>query len=367
MLKKGIRIFVIILVLVLLYIGILLGYGTATDYQPVGAETLQPEQQSNLSIITDSSLSFSIWNLGYAGLGKESNFFFDHGNIYLSDGKMVRPEKEITEKNVEGIRNWVASNRTDFVLLQEVDYESKRSYYINTFKICGEQLPGYAAYFAPNYKADYVPIPVFEPWHAYGQVLSGLASYSKFQPYFSERVQLPGSFGWPTRIFQLDRCVLAQKFKTAFGGDLIVLNVHNSAYDKTGELKAQQMAFLKEMMLSFYDEGNFVVVGGDWNQCPPGFPFDSFMPGKTQGYTQISVKEDYLPEDWTFAFDPSTPTNRKIREVYEPGVTFETLIDFYLLSPNLKIKEVKADQLHFEYSDHQPVKLEMEFILPMEN
>lgn len=350
------------LVLLLLYLGILLGYGTYTDYQPTGAEQLSAERKAALNTIVDTSLTFSIWNLGYAGLGKESNFFFDHGNIYLSDGRMVRPAKDITEKNIAGIRQWLTENQTDFLLFQEVDYQSKRSYYINTFLSCADRLPGYSAYFAPNYKADYVPIPIFEPWQAYGKVYSGLASYSKYQPYHAERIQLPGSFEWPTRIFQLDRCVLLQKYKTNFGKDLIVMNVHNSAYDKTGELKAQQMAFLKELMVQFYEEGHFVVVGGDWNQCPPNFAFDAFMPGRTQGYTQINIPDDYLPGGWTYAYDEKTPTNRKIREVYEPGITFETLIDFYLLSPNLILKKVETDQLNFEYSDHQPVVLELQFM-----
>ncbi|MEZ4981345.1 MAG: hypothetical protein R2769_07110 [Saprospiraceae bacterium] len=84
------------------------------------------------------------------------------------------------------------------------------------FEACAKKLPGYSAYFAPNYKADYVPIPVFEPWHAYGKVLSGLASYSKYQPYENPKNTIAGEFPWPTRIFQ-DRCVLEQRFKTAFG------------------------------------------------------------------------------------------------------------------------------------------------------
>ncbi|MEZ5056699.1 MAG: endonuclease/exonuclease/phosphatase family protein [Saprospiraceae bacterium] len=362
MLKKGLRLVVTALVVVLLYVVLVLAYGTLTDYRPTGSEVLEASGNSAFEIIEDSLLSFSIWNLGYAGLGKESNFFFDHGSIYFSSGKMVRPDKEITEKNVKGIENWTASHPTDFVLYQEVDFDSKRSYYINVFEACAKKLPGYSAYFAPNYKADYVPIPVFEPWHAYGKVLSGLASYSKYQPYETQRIQLPGEFPWPTRIFQLDRCVLEQRFKTAFGKDLVVMNVHNSAYDKTGELKAQQMKYLNEMVSREYQKGNYVIVGGDWNQCPPGFQFDQFMPGRTQGYTQFSIKNDFLPEGWTFAYDAKIPTNRKIKEVYQPGTTFETLIDFYLLSPNVKLRNIAGEQLNFEFSDHQPVLMQVELM-----
>ncbi|MEZ4949471.1 MAG: hypothetical protein R2784_08805 [Saprospiraceae bacterium] len=122
MLKKGLRLVVTALVVVLLYVVLVLAYGTLTDYRPTGSEVLEASGNSAFEIIEDSLLSFSIWNLGYAGLGKESNFFFDHGSIYFSSGKMVRPDKEITEKNVKGIENWTASHPTDFVLYQEVDF-----------------------------------------------------------------------------------------------------------------------------------------------------------------------------------------------------------------------------------------------------
>src|SRR5690606_33678797 len=127
------------------------------------------------------------------------------------------------------------------------------------------------AFFAPNYKVSRVPIPILEPWNAYGKVLSGLATYSRFQPYQSTRLQLPGSFAWPTRIFQLDRCVAVHRYRLSNGKELVVMNVHNSAYDADGALKRQEMAFLRELFLEEYGKGNYVLAGGDWNQCPPYF------------------------------------------------------------------------------------------------
>ena len=43
----------------------------------------------------------------------------------------------------------------------------------------------------------------------------------------------------------------------------------------------------------------------------------------------------------------------------QKGKTFTTLIDFYLVSPNVEILEVKTIDLDFKYSDHQPISLKV--------
>jgi endonuclease/exonuclease/phosphatase family metal-dependent hydrolase len=242
-------------------------------------------------------------------------------------------------------------------MLQEVDIRSKRNYYTPQFDRIAGLKPGYASFFAVNYSSPWVPIPVFQPWKAYGGVYSGVATYSRIQPTKSTRYQLPGAFDWPTRIFQLDRCVAEHRLSLPNGRELVLYNIHNSAHDKDGALKHQELAFLRELFLKEYDKGNFVIAGGDWNQCPPGIEFDIFMPGRTQGYHQLNIDPDFLPLDWQWTYDLKTPSNRKTKLPYRSGETFETLIDFFLVSPNVLVKEVKCSDLNFQYSDHQPVKM----------
>ncbi len=362
MIKKALKILGWFFLLCALYVAGVLLYGTLTDWQPETVIDVKPAQPAAEKIINDSIVSFAIWNVGYGGLGAKSNFFFDNGDQVFSNGRMIRSPRESVDEYIAGAELFVSSTKSDFFLLQEVDYDSKRSYYINQFDRYREKLPNYAAAFAANYKNDRVPLPVAEPWRVYGRVHSGLATFSRFQPLKSERYQLPGKFDWPTRIFQLDRCVLKQSFSVKNGKELVVFNVHNSAYDKGGKLKKQQVEFLKKMFLAEYEKGNYVVVGGDWNQVPPNFPFDRFMPGNTGGYSQISIPDNMMPEGWLWAFDPTTPTNRKTKEIYTPQVSFETLIDFFLISPNLKIKKVKGIKQGFRFSDHQPVWMQAELL-----
>ena len=263
---------------------------------------------------------------------------------------------------MDGILQVLQSVESDFFLLQEVDFASKRSYFTNEFEAIGALKEGYSRFFAQNYVAQRVPIPIFEPWRAYGRVNSGLGTYSRFQPQSSRRLQLPGSFDWPTRIFQLDRCLSVHSFELKNGKNLMIVNVHNSAYDADGSLKQQQMAYLRDFALAAYEKGDYVVIGGDWNQCPPFFRFDGFMPGNTDGYTQINIDPEFLPADWQWIYDPTIPTNRKTRKPFQAGKTFITVIDFFLISPNIQVRNVKCLDQQFRFSDHQPVWMEVELL-----
>ena len=345
--------------LILLYVGGVLVYGTVRDFQPEPQIIVQPAQAAAETNIRDSVFTFTIWNLGYGGLGAEANFFFDGGNMFFSGDRMVRSSRENVEKYNEGINTYIKNNPSDFMLLQEVETRSKRSYYTNQFANISNLLPDYASCYAVNYQVDWVPLPIFQPWKAYGATDSGLGSFSKYQPESTTRVQLPGSFDWPTRIFQLDRCAAIQRYKVNNGKEMVVINVHNSAYDKDGSLKAAQMEFLNQIFLEEYEKGNYVIVGGDWNQCPPGFQFDKFMPGNTSGYTQTNIEHGFVPSDWTWCYDSNTPTNRKVRDSYKSGETFITVIDFYLISPNVQLLRIQTDDLDFLYTDHQPVRMKV--------
>lgn len=357
-LKTAFRTVGIALFLSALYVALVLLHGTFTDYRPKAVENLTAHQSSAEALVAEDELEFVIWNLGFGGLGKESEFFFDaSGSQYFSGGKMIHATQPMVEKNNRGILEFLAGNEADFFLFQEVDQSSKRSYYYNQFQALANSRPGFEAHFATNYKVGRVPIPIMEPWHVYGKTYSGLATLSRFRATEAERYQLPGSFDWPTRIFQLDRCIAIHRYPTDRSGDLVVMNIHHSAYDEGGELKKQQMAFLKDLLIAEYAKGNYVVVGGDWNQCPPDFAFDHFMPGQTEGYTQINISADYLPADWTWAYDAKTPTNRKTHSPYHRGQTFVALIDFFLVSPNVEVVAVSGVDQGFDFSDHQPVRM----------
>lgn len=247
----------------------------------------------------------------------------------------------------------------DFYLIQEIDRNSRRSYEVDMVREINHVLQGYSSSFAVNYDVKFVPVPYTNPM---GKVFGGVATFSRFTPTVSERVQYPGKFPWPTRIFFLDRCYLTQRYPLSNGKELIVINTHNSAYDETGEIKGGEMNAIKAFVEAEYKKGNYVIAGGDWNQCPPNFQHDKFIPKSGyDGFMPPSMSFDYTPENWLWAYDPDVPTNRHLETPLDEN-TFRTVIDFFLISPNIKLLKINTIDTKFEYSDHQPVKMQVELM-----
>ena len=114
-------------------------------------------------------------------------------------------------------------------------------------------------------------------------------------------------------------------------------------------------------MSNEYSKGNFVVAGGDWNQNPRGSQMEKIRTGD-------KVKEIALPfasdifDGWQFAFDPGQPTNRDVDRSYQKGITKTTIIDFFVVSPNVNVESVNTIKTGFENSDHQPVVLKIKIV-----
>ena len=347
----------------LLYILGSLFHATLTDFKPPEKTVLNIQKNNENNLITSPKLSFLNWNIGFAGLGEKSIFFYDSDqSFFFSNGKMVRSPEAFVEKNLKGIINFIQSNPTDFVLLQEVDQSSRRSYYKNQHDLISASLSEYSQHFALNYQVARVIIPLFSPWNVLGKVTSGLSSFSKFNPINSERYQYPGKYNWPDYLFHLDRCMSVQRYPTSQVPvrELVVINTHNSAYDG-GHLKPKEMAYLKAFILAEYQKDNYVVVGGDWNQNPPGIINEQVSAAagilRSNSYQPQKIDRKFMPDNWQWIYDPLVPTSRSIVEVLDYGKTPVALIDYYLISPNIESVEVKGFNLKFENSDHNPVKM----------
>lgn len=339
------KIALLIIGIPLLYVVFCIIYAKITYYNPP-TEIIISENK-NAPILDSSDFSFMTWNIGYAGLGEKSDFFYD-------GGKMMRPEEIEVKKNMDGILNTLSNQKNDFILLQEVDSFSKRSYFTPELELLTIKLKAlYHSYFSLNYKVNYIPMPWLEPM---GKVNSGLLTLSKYETKKVVRHQLPGEFGFPKQLFFLRRCLLVSYYNLSNGKELVIVNIHNSAYDDNGKLKSKEMTYLKSILEKEFKVGNYVLCGGDWNQCPPDFKYNSLAKGKQGDYLQTNIDSLFLP-NWNWTYDPSIASNRKNDKAYSKESTFTTIIDFYLTSPNIEIKECKGIDQEFKYSDHQPVTI----------
>ncbi len=278
------------------------------------------------------------------------DFFKDGGT------KVITPEENCRE-NISGIANFSINNDTvDFILVQEIDRNSKRSYRIDEYDNISQKLPGYKPYFAINYNVFFVPAPPSKPM---GKVLSGIAIWSKFLPESSARYALPGDFGFSTQLFYLDRCFMVNRYKVENGKELVLINTHNEAFDEGGIIRKAQMESLREFVLNEYNSGNYVIVGGDRNQYTPDFnpAFSTNKPftGTIGNFNLTGIESDYMPGEWKWIYDPSTFSFRTLITAYDPANTPTSVCDFFLISPNMESVSVKCHHLEFANSDHNPV------------
>jgi len=358
--KKHIkRLLIILLIVILIPItGFLVFLAAAQIFQyspPLTEETeiLSPGSLK-LPVIVPISESLRIldWNIGYGGLDAGSDFVMDGGSQGLPESRSR------VEENLKGISRQIKSIDADFYLFQEVDRYSKRSYRVDQAEILSSLKPAYDSRFAMNFKVFFIPYPVHQP---IGRVKSGLLSLSTYKVAESLRHQIPGSYSWPTRLFMLRRCISVSRYDTGVPGrSLYLANVHLSAYDDGG-MRREQLEYLKKWMMELYSRGDYVVLGGDWNSLFPGVGFEDFAPYTTTKenlYWIQEIPDNWTPEEWQWGWDPDVSSCRTLDQAYVPGENFRTIIDGFLVSPNIEIDNVRASDSAFSYSDHNPVGLE---------
>lgn len=339
--------FALVLAVAVLALG-LVGYLTMTEYDPGYAEKAQSGSKL-ITAVYDGSTALRIvtFNTGYGGLGEDADFFMD-------GGEGVTPEsKEVVKENMIGIERILSDIDADVILLQEVDTDSKRSYEYNQWLQYEYDLENYESRFALNYSCDFVPYPIGD---FMGKVHSGIATYSRYDIGTATRYSLPCPFSWPTRVANLKRCLLMTRIPIeGREQELVIVNLHLEAYDD-GEGKTAQTEALMDLLRAEYAKGNYVIAGGDFNQI---FPNADNYPLKDKSYWQPGTLE-IVKYGWKYAYDDSVPTCRLLNEPYDRRDAQYYVIDGFIVSPNVIIKQVRTIDEDFVYSDHNPVLLEIE-------
>lgn len=340
-------IFISLVLVPIIYFASILIYALATDYKPPLKESLSVENQPNEHAVVSDSSEFSIliWNIGYAGLGAKEDFFYD-------GGKKTRAERGDYEEYKNSILKFLENQKaTDFIMIQEVDIDSKRTFRDNQMSLLSSVLDHHYYSFARNYDVKFVPVPIFKPL---GKVDAGMATFSRFKPHKVERIGFDVNFVWWKRIFMLDRCFIASHYKI---GDkkLLMINIHNSAFDDDNILKPVELQTIKDYALAAYQEGAYVIMGGDWNQNPPNFkPSDYPSEWNVIAFDE-EMPEDLMGNDWQWVYAKDKPTQRFLNEVFTKGKTTTSLLDYFLVSPNVEVLEINILPDNFENSDHMPV------------
>jgi endonuclease/exonuclease/phosphatase family metal-dependent hydrolase len=338
----------------ILLAGIALGgfilYVAMNDYKPEKIEEVTIENNQQKILQVGEELTGITFNIGYGGLDAGRDFFEDGGTMSRSESK------EKTEENMKHIGEFLQKQNPSFALLQEIDINSSRSFHVNEVDYLKEKLSSHSSVFGLNYKVPWVPVPVFDPM---GSAHGGVLTFSQYDMKEAKRYALPGQENWVRQLFELDRAMVVHRLPVNNGKELVLINAHFSAYDKGGQVRKQQMAFAKEFIENEYKNGHYVVIGGDWNQLFPGTDIDTLNNKKVEkmpDWIQI-LPEDFLPEGFQWGSDVTVPTSRNLDTPYRKGETFVSVIDGFIVSPNVEITEAKGIDLDFQHSDHNPVQI----------
>ena len=124
--KKFLKILLILVLVILLGVGGLLGWLTATEFDPASIEAVDVVRAGDVDTIkAGEELRVLSWNVGYAGLGKAEDFFMDGGTRSKPDSR------DTVMRYLDGISASIETTGADLVLLQEVDINSSRTYSID--------------------------------------------------------------------------------------------------------------------------------------------------------------------------------------------------------------------------------------------
>lgn len=363
--RRILKILMIIIITVLVFgVGFIITL-QLFEYRPETVTELvieNSESFSGMELELDNDIKILTFNTGYASLSETEDFVMDGGE----KGRMDSQDE--VEENILGITSILTREAADIVLLQEVDEDSARSYHINQYEEYTDIL-GTASVLAYNYRCIFVPFPL-QISQMMGKVNSGIATFSEYDFSEAERIQLPGEFSWPLRLANLKRCILVTRFAIADSDkEMIVINAHLSAYDD-GSMRLEETQALLEIMKDEYALGNYVLVGGDFNQTfPDGVTittedgvdsYEYLFELKDENYWQAPplLSQGFLDNNFQFGVDKTNPTCRLLNMPYD-SINVENnqyyLIDGFIVSANISIVSVKTLTEDFVYSDHNPV------------
>ena len=206
---------------------------------------------------------------------------------------------------------------------------------------------GFASVFDPEVSSRLLPPPL--------RVAHGTATFSRVHVARAEKqlITMDGELlgGLLTREY---RMLIVRIPIASTGREWVIVNVHLAAFDEGAAIRLRQIADVVAFAEREHAKGNAVIVGGDWNL---EFVRDRF-PHNTATKDRFWLHDfpfGHLPEGWRAVFDAGIPSVRTVHRPYEPGVNYVTVVDGYIISPNVEAGEVRGIDLGFRHSDHQPV------------
>ncbi len=338
---------------------VFLAYHRLPDNQAVSVVKVLREEEAAAE--TGRAYRVLSYNVGFGAYSADYGFFLDGGTESRAFSK------DAVYENLAGAFDTVAAARPDLILLQEIDTDGTRSYHVDESALAATQFN--EAYqdsnlyytFAQNYDSPYLLYPFSSP---HGANKAGIMTFSAFPIVSARRRSLPIETGL-TKFLDLDRCYSVNRIPVDGGGELVLYNLHLSAYTSDGTIANEQLRMLLADMQSEYEAGNWCIAGGDFNKDLLGDSSVYFgASDKQYTWAQPIPPETFDGVDVALVapLDEANPVPscRNADGPYHEG-QYVLVVDGFLVSPNVTVSEAKVVDAGFAYSDHNPVY--MDFIL----
>ena len=289
------------------------------------------------------------YNLGYGhGLG--------------SDGLDYQPKThEEIGKAIQEMGEMIRTDNIDIVLIQEIDFKSKRSGNLNQLKVLADLtgLP-YSAE-AVVWDANYVPFPYWPPSYHFGRVLSGGAVLSRF-PIVDNQVTLlkkpdenPGYYN-RFYLYRFHQVVGIE----VNGETLYVVNNHLESYRTANRMEHAHS--LVNIVNELGKSEDVILVGGDMNALPcnaaqvsdfiddsgDDYSGDRTMEiiGMMKGFREIASHEEYA-------------NNRNILHTF-PADAPNRRLDYMFVNTRYTTTNGHVPRKYGSRSDHLPVVVDID-------
>lgn len=308
----------------------------------------------NSEIDVEKDHKMMSWNIGFCAYTDQFSFFMDGGKY-----SRAFSEQAVID-DLDGIMARIEEENPEFAVIQEVDDDSTRSWHVNELDILREHTfpESYQSTFGINYDSPYLFYPVASP---IGKSHSGLLTISKYDITSSLRRSLPIQTNL-AKLLDLDRCYTINRIPTSDGKELILVNLHLSAYTTDPTIVKKQTSMLFEDLTKEYENGNYIIAGGDFNMDLIGNSEEVFgVSGEEYSWAQPFPAEE-IPDGFTLSapFDENDPypSCRNADSPWDKNTNFQITIDGFIVSDNVKVLSNQVLKEEFKYSDHNPVKME---------
>ena len=201
-------------------------------------------------IISKDTISIMTYNIGYLS--------------GLTNNKPLERKESLFDKNADAIIDLLKKYKVDILAIQEIDFDSDRSFNINQLDFIKSGMNYNFTSKAVNWDKRYVPFPYWPPKYHFGKIVSGQAIASRF-PILSNDIEIlskPVDQDFYYNAFYLDRLIQMDTLSIN-GQPVLLMNVHLEAFStKTRALHIQKVF---KLFTNAIKNGPVLLVG-DFNE-----------------------------------------------------------------------------------------------------